>query len=127
MATLTDLEAYADGASANLIALAVQILSGDDGSGLDALGHHAACAHAIAGLLKAFPFHAARGQLFVPIELLDRYGADRQEVMAAADNAAIALGAGRFAWLRPASSPPCPGIGGHRVARCPACAVAWRP
>jgi phytoene synthase len=81
MATLADLEAYADGASANLIALAVQILSGD-GSGLDALGHHAACAHAIAGLLKAFPFHAARGQLFVPIELLDRYEADRRDVMA---------------------------------------------
>lgn len=81
MATLADLEAYADGASANLIALAVQILSGDE-AGLGALGHHAACAHAIAGLLKAFPFHAARGQLFVPIELLDRYGADRQDVMA---------------------------------------------
>ncbi|MGZ5813512.1 MAG: phytoene/squalene synthase family protein, partial [Xanthobacteraceae bacterium] len=82
MATLADLEAYADGVSANLIALAVQILSGDDGAGLDALGHHAACAHAIAGLLKAFPFHAARGQLFVPIEMLDRYGADRRDVMA---------------------------------------------
>jgi len=81
MATLADLEAYAGGASGNLIALAVQILSGD-GSGLDALGHHAACAHAIAGLLKAFPFHAARGQLFLPIELLDRYGADRRDVMA---------------------------------------------
>jgi phytoene synthase len=80
MATLADLEAYADGASSSLIALAAQILNGDGASDIDALSHHAGLAHAIAGLLKAFPFHAARGQLFVPLELLERHGADRQDV-----------------------------------------------
>ena len=80
MATLADLEAYADGASSSLIALAAQILNGDGVSDIDALSHHAGLAHAIAGLLKAFPFHAARGQLFVPLELLERHGADRQDV-----------------------------------------------
>jgi len=80
MATLADLEAYADGASSSLIALAAQILNGDGVSDIDALSHHAGRAHAIAGLLKAFPFHAARGQLFVPLELLERHGADRQDV-----------------------------------------------
>jgi len=79
IATLADLEAYADGASSSLIALAAQILNGD-GSDIDALSHHAGLAHAIAGLLKAFPFHAARGQLFVPLELLERHGADREDV-----------------------------------------------
>jgi len=80
IATLADLEAYADGASSSLIALAAQILNGDGASDIDALSHHAGLAHAIAGLLKAFPFHAARGQLFVPLELLERHGADREDV-----------------------------------------------
>jgi phytoene synthase len=80
MATLAGLEAYADGASSSLIALAAQILNGDGASDSDALSHHAGLAHAIAGLLKAFPFHAARGQLFVPLELLERHGADREDV-----------------------------------------------
>jgi len=80
MATLADLDAYADGASSSLIALAAQILNGDGASDIDALSHHAGLAHAIAGLLKAFPFHAARGQLFVPLELLERHGADREDV-----------------------------------------------
>lgn len=79
MATLADLEAYADGASSSLIALAAQILNGG-APDIDALSHHAGRAQAIAGLLKAFPFHAARGQLFVPLELLERHGADRQDV-----------------------------------------------
>jgi phytoene synthase len=77
MATLADLEAYADAASSNLIALAAQVL-GEPSVG--ALCHHAGVAHAIAGLLKAFPAHAARGQLFVPLEILERHGADRQDV-----------------------------------------------
>jgi 15-cis-phytoene synthase len=79
MATLVDLEAYADGASSSLIALAAQIVNGG-APDIDALSHHAGRAQAIAGLLKAFPFHAARGQLFVPLELLDRHGADREDV-----------------------------------------------
>jgi phytoene synthase len=80
MAALAELEAYADGASAGLIALAAQILNGGGASDLETLSHHAGRAHAIAGLLKAFPFHAARGQLFVPLELLERHGADREDV-----------------------------------------------
>ena len=79
MATLADLEAYADGASSSLIALAAQILNGG-APDIDALSHHAGRAQAIAGLLKAFPFHAARGQLFVPLEMLERHGADREDV-----------------------------------------------
>ena len=79
MATLADLEAYADGASSSLVALAAQIVNGG-APDIDALSHHAGRAQAIAGLLKAFPFHAARGQLFVPLELLERHGADREDV-----------------------------------------------
>jgi 15-cis-phytoene synthase len=80
MATLADLEAYADGASSGLIALAAQVLLLGGEPDIGALCHHAGVAHAIAGLLKAFPVHAARGQLYVPIEVLERHGAGRHDV-----------------------------------------------
>ena len=80
MATLGDLEAYADGASSGLIALAAQALLAGAEPDIGALCHHAGVAYAIAGLLKAFPVHAARGQLFVPLEVLERHGAGRQDV-----------------------------------------------
>jgi 15-cis-phytoene synthase len=79
MATLDDLEAYADGASSGLIALAAQVLLHGGEPGIGALCHHAGVAHAIVGLLKAFPVHAARGQLFLPLEVLQRHGASRRD------------------------------------------------
>jgi 15-cis-phytoene synthase len=79
MTTLAELDSYALGASADLIALAANILDG--GQAADELIRHAGLAQAMAGLLKAFPVHAARGQVFVPIELIERHGADRQAVV----------------------------------------------
>ena len=78
MATLADLEAYAEGASASLIALAAQILAGGGEPDIGALSHHAGLAHAVAGVLAAFPIHAARGQLYIPLEILARHGTDQQ-------------------------------------------------
>ncbi len=66
---------YADGVSSNLVSLAALIL--DAGHTSNALATAAGRAYAIAGLLKAFPAHAARGQLYVPVEVLQRHGADR--------------------------------------------------
>jgi 15-cis-phytoene synthase len=80
MATLAELESYADGASSTLITLAAQVLNRGEEPDIDALSHHAGVAQAIAGLLRAFPVHAARGQLFVPLEILERHGARRQDV-----------------------------------------------
>jgi 15-cis-phytoene synthase len=79
MTTLAELDSYALGASADLIALAANILG--DSRASDELIRHAGQAHAMAGLLKAFPVHAARGQVFVPLELLERHGAGRQAVV----------------------------------------------
>jgi phytoene synthase len=74
MPTLADLDAYASHGSANLIALAMQVLDDGRGGHASALAHHAGLAHAVAGLLRAFPAHAARGQLYVPLEVLQRHG-----------------------------------------------------
>ena len=76
MGTLADLEAYADRTSANLILFAARILAEGRELEIGDLARHAGRAYAIAGLLKAFPTHAARGQLFVPLEILARHGLD---------------------------------------------------
>ena len=57
------------------VALAARVLGGEDSA--ERAGRHAGIAHAIAGLL-GFPIHAARGQLFVPLEVLARHGTGRQ-------------------------------------------------
>jgi 15-cis-phytoene synthase len=81
MRTLADLETYAEGASSSLIALAAQILNSGREPEIGALAHHAGLAYAMAGLLTAFPIHAARGQLFVPLEILERHGAHRHDAV----------------------------------------------
>jgi 15-cis-phytoene synthase len=76
MATFAEFASYADDISTNLILLAAQVLADGRDREIGVLAHHAGLAHAIAGLLNAFPIHAARGQLFVPIEILERHHAD---------------------------------------------------
>jgi phytoene synthase len=80
MATLADLETYARRASSGLIALAAQILGGGGARDVGPLAEHAGLAHAMAGLMRVLPIHAARGQLFVPLDVLRRHGADRHDV-----------------------------------------------
>jgi len=79
MASLTDLEQYARKTSSALFGLATQILAGAEA---DAVAAPAGVAYAIAGLLRAFPLHAARGQLYVPAEFLDRHGVRPHDVFA---------------------------------------------
>jgi phytoene synthase len=80
MATFAELERYAEAASAGLIALAARILEGGHGADIDALARHAGIAHATTGLLRALPAHTARGQLYVPLDVLARHGAERPDV-----------------------------------------------
>jgi 15-cis-phytoene synthase len=80
IARLTDLEAYARNISSALLALAAQILAGGEGEVTETLANHAGIAYAIAGLIRAFPLHAARRQLYVPLELLERHGVEPQDL-----------------------------------------------
>jgi phytoene synthase len=82
MPSLAALEGYAVQTSSALIGLAARILN--DGKDFDAgdLVRHAGIAYAIAGLLRAFPIHAARRQLYVPAEVMQRYGAQADDVFA---------------------------------------------
>ena len=116
MATLAELEAYADGASAGLMALAAGVLAADPSADIARLVHHAGAAHAIAGLLHALPVHAARGQLYIPIEVLRRHGGRAGGDCRRHGNAGAARGAGRFAEDRARSSGGGAGLIGGRAA-----------
>jgi 15-cis-phytoene synthase len=82
MARLADLEAYARQTSSALLALAAQILAGGEGDVTERVATPAGVAYAIAGLIRAFPLHAARRQLYVPLELLERHGVEPQDIFA---------------------------------------------
>ena len=82
MQTLADLENYAARTSSALFALATQILHRGGGPVAENLSLHAGVAYAIAGLLRAFSWHAGRRQLYVPMEILRRHGAHPEDAFA---------------------------------------------
>jgi 15-cis-phytoene synthase len=78
MGTAADLETYARRTSSALFALAAQILSGEE----ERVAESAGIAHAIVGLLRALPLHAARQQLYVPMEMLKRHQVQTEDLFA---------------------------------------------
>ena len=86
MARIADLESYARDTSSAVMTLAAQILGG---IGAREVADPAGIALAISALLRAFPLHAARRQLYVPIELLDRHGAAAEDIFAGRSSAPL--------------------------------------
>jgi phytoene synthase len=82
MASLAELESYAAKTAATPFELAARILNEGDDPDIGPLATHAGIAYAIAGLLRAFPVHAARRQLYVPLDVLDRHGARPEDIFA---------------------------------------------
>lgn len=78
MATVADLENYARATASAVIDLAAKIL----GAAAQGIAEPAGVASGINNLLRAFPVHAARHQLYVPIELLQKHGVIPEEVFA---------------------------------------------
>ena len=68
----------------------------------------AGIALAIAALLRAFPLHAARRQLYVPIEILDRHGVCREDIFAGRSTARLQGGAWRSCAISRAAISPRP-------------------
>src|SRR5215218_3046519 len=81
MPNLNDLEGYCGETSSSLFRFASIILfDGADPGSADAAGH-AGVAYAITGLLRVFPWHARRGQVFIPSEILARHGVVRDDII----------------------------------------------
>lgn len=82
MGSLAALEAYAEKTTSALIVLAAQILNEGRDPALCEAARHAGIAYVIAGLLTAFPLHAARRQLYVPLDVMQHHGARPEDVFA---------------------------------------------
>src|SRR5215207_1362536 len=81
MPSLADLEGYCGETSSVLIRLASLVLAeGADPGAADAAGH-AGVAYAITGLLRAFPWHARRGQVYIPADVLVGHGVTRDDIV----------------------------------------------
>lgn len=78
------LEGYCGETASALIQLAALVLDADAApAAADAAGH-AGCAQAMTGLLRLMPLHRARGQCYVPADLLTAAGTSREEFVSAA-------------------------------------------
>ncbi len=81
MATMDDLELYAIQTQSPLFAMAAGILS-EGKMPPELFTLDAAIATAIAGILGGFARHAARRQLFVPLDVLARHRVNREDIFA---------------------------------------------
>lgn len=66
--TLAALEAYAEGTSASLVLLALEVL-GTPSPAAQQAGRAVGIGYALAGLIRAMPFHAAAGRSYIPADL----------------------------------------------------------
>jgi phytoene synthase len=92
MASMQQLETYLDETSVALMRLALAVLEGSNDIDLGA--KFAGRAFGLAGLLRGFGPHAARGKVFVPpLDVLARHGADYAAALSGeiTDNLAAAL------------------------------------
>ena len=81
MPTVADLEGYAGETAAALLQLSALVLSPQASAGAGDLSGHGGVAIAMTGLMRAFPIHAARGQCYLPLDLLARHGIGREEAV----------------------------------------------
>jgi phytoene synthase len=86
MLTAAEMEGFFDQTTGKLFLFGARILgagaSGERSSLLEALIHHASLAYGLTLLIEALPRHAARAQLYLPLELLDRFGVTTDSVFA---------------------------------------------
>jgi phytoene synthase len=68
------LESYARDTASVLFQMAATILDPDAAKRAAVAAEHAGIAYAITGLLRALPWHAPRGQVYLPLDLLSEHG-----------------------------------------------------
>ena len=82
MPAISDLQSYAVATAGSIFELAARILGGDTGLEVAALVAEAGQAQTIANVLAQLPRHAARRQLYVPVEVLQHYRAEPDNIFA---------------------------------------------
>jgi 15-cis-phytoene synthase len=90
MPNLAALESYSRDTSGALFQLAAYVLSAApsqpssrsiDDEIASRAAFHGGCAHAFTGLIRALRLHAARGQIYLPGDILARHGASRDNLV----------------------------------------------
>ena len=74
MPSVNDLEGYLGETSSNLIQMASLLLAGQDAARAAAAAGYAGVVYGLTGLLRALPLHRARGQCYIPRDLLEAEG-----------------------------------------------------
>lgn len=81
MPRVNDLEGYCGETASALFRLASLVIgNGTEPGGAGAAGH-AGVAYGITGLLRALPWHARSGQVYLPADILGRYGVTREDIV----------------------------------------------
>ena len=81
MPSLHDLQGYLGETSSVLIQLAASILAGRSAQGAAEASGHAGIAYGLTGLLRTLPVHRARGQCFLPKDVLSKHEASPASVL----------------------------------------------
>lgn len=81
MPRVNDLEGYCGETASALIRLASLVLAGGAEPGGAAAAGHAGVAYGVTGLLRALPWHARQGQVYLPADLLLRSGVTREDIV----------------------------------------------
>ena len=79
-ATMAALVDYADGTSANLVALALEALDARDDH-VAAIGREFGIAWALAGLIRAIPVHARARRIYLPRIVMERHGLQSRDLL----------------------------------------------
>ena len=91
MPSLDTLEGYLGETSSAVIQMAGMILAGPDAAhAADAAGH-AGVAYGMTGLMRAVPVHRARGQCFVPADILEKHDLTPAHILSGNRNEAVRL------------------------------------
>jgi phytoene synthase len=85
-----DLEGYCGETASALIQLSALVLAPQEAAGAAEAAGHAGCAQTIAGLLRLLPLHRARGQCFVPRDILAAAGTGPEAFVDGSDEGAAA-------------------------------------
>lgn len=99
MPSRTDLEGYLGETASMLIQMACQILNGGQTQPTADAAGHAGVAYGIATLIRQMPQHRARGQMFLPADLLAAAGTGADRWLAEGDDPAFATATSAFVAL----------------------------
>ena len=88
------LEAYCDDTSVAIIRLAARVLADGRDPHVDAVARHAGRAYGLTMILRGLPAQAARGQVFLPLDLLARHGLGRDDVLSGRSTPALTAALG---------------------------------